>query len=172
MHWSQSTVYTWQCKWYKWSFVLPCWSSVPWHMPSLHWWKRAHMHCVHRVTYTHNNLQVVTNRPHVLKWYCLLVRIKYVVLQVATALLVEGSTLNFWIPLQTSFASTISYSSVVQSARLGCSYNCMRLTCGSFQLMHVTWWPHCWIDRAMAAKTKTKRYYSAHNVATRVSFDT
>ena len=27
-------------------------------------------------------------------------------------------------------------------------------------------------DRAMAAKTKTKRYYSAHNVATRVSFDT
>jgi len=26
--------------------------------------------------------------------------------------------------------------------------------------------------RAMAAKTKTKHYYSAHNVATRVSFDT
>ena len=24
----------------------------------------------------------------------------------------------------------------------------------------------------MAAKTKTERYYSAHNVATRVSFDT
>jgi len=28
------------------------------------------------------------------------------------------------------------------------------------------------IDRAMAAKTKTKRYYSAHSVATRVSFVT
>jgi len=27
-------------------------------------------------------------------------------------------------------------------------------------------------ERAMAAKTKTKHYYSAHNVATRVSFDT
>jgi len=30
----------------------------------------------------------------------------------------------------------------------------------------------CSIDRAMAAKTKTKRYYSAHNIATRVSFGT
>ena len=28
------------------------------------------------------------------------------------------------------------------------------------------------IDRAMAAKTKTEHYYSAHNVATRVSCDT
>ena len=28
------------------------------------------------------------------------------------------------------------------------------------------------IDRAMAAKTKTKHYYSAHNVATSVSFHT
>ena len=27
-------------------------------------------------------------------------------------------------------------------------------------------------ERAMAAKTKTKRYYSTHNVATGVSFDT
>jgi len=27
-------------------------------------------------------------------------------------------------------------------------------------------------EQAMAAKTKTKHYYSAHNVATRVSFDT
>ena len=35
--------------------------------------------------------------------------------QVATALLVAGSTLAFWIP---PFASTSSYSSVVQSARL------------------------------------------------------
>jgi len=36
-------------------------------------------------------------------------------LQVATILLVAGSTLIFWIPL---FAPTSSYSSVVQSARL------------------------------------------------------
>ena len=35
--------------------------------------------------------------------------------QVATALLVAGSTLTFWIP---PFASTSSYSSVVQSTRL------------------------------------------------------
>jgi len=34
-------------------------------------------------------------------------------LQVATALLVAGSTLTFWIP---PFASTSPYSSVVQSA--------------------------------------------------------
>ena len=39
-------------------------------------------------------------------------------LQVATALLVAGTTLTVWIPWQTSFASTSSYSSVVQSARL------------------------------------------------------
>ena len=35
--------------------------------------------------------------------------------QVANALLVAGSTLTFWIP---SFASTSSYSSIFQSARL------------------------------------------------------
>ena len=38
-----------------------------------------------------------------------------ITLQVATALLVAGFTLTFWIP---PFASTSSYSSVVQSARL------------------------------------------------------
>ena len=38
--------------------------------------------------------------------------------QVATALLVAGSTLTFWIRWQTWFASTSSYSSIVQSARL------------------------------------------------------
>jgi len=56
--------------------------------------------------------------------------------QVATALLVAGSTLTFWIPWQTSFASTSSYSSVIQSATY--SYNCMQITCGSFQLMHMS----------------------------------
>ena len=50
-------------------------------------------------------------------------------LQVATALLVAGSTLTFWVPL---FAPV-----------LGCSHNCRRLTYDSFQLTHVTWWPHC-----------------------------
>ena len=39
-------------------------------------------------------------------------------LQVATALLVAGSTLTFWIPWQTPFTSTSSRSNVVQSARL------------------------------------------------------
>jgi len=33
---------------------------------------------------------------------------------VATALLVAGFTLTFWLPWQTPFASTSSYSSVVQ----------------------------------------------------------
>ena len=57
----------------------------------------------------------------------------------ATALLVAGSTLTFWIPWQTQCASTSLYSSVVQSATsLGCSYNCKRLTCGSFQLTHMS----------------------------------
>ena len=41
-----------------------------------------------------------------------------ITLQVATALLVAGYTLTFWILWQTSFASTSSYSSVVQSAML------------------------------------------------------
>jgi len=39
----------------------------------------------------------------------------FILVQVATALLVAGSTLTFWIP---PFASTSSYSSVFQSARL------------------------------------------------------
>ena len=39
-------------------------------------------------------------------------------IQVATALLVAGSTLTFWIPWQTPFSSTRLYSNVVQSARL------------------------------------------------------
>jgi len=39
-------------------------------------------------------------------------------LQVVSALLVAGSSLTFWITWQTPFASTSSYSSVVQRARL------------------------------------------------------
>jgi len=54
-----------------------------------------------------------------------------------TALLVAGSTLTFWIPRRTPFASTSSYSSAVQSA-LGCSRNCWRLTRGLFHITHVT----------------------------------
>jgi len=58
---------------------------------------------------------------------------------VATALLVAGSTLTFWIPWQTSFASTSLYSGRQSSFKaLGYSYNCMRLTCGSFQLTHMS----------------------------------
>jgi len=57
----------------------------------------------------------------------------YIVHQVATALLVAGSTPTFWIP---PFVSTSSYSSVVQA--LGCSHNCRRLTYGSFQLTHMS----------------------------------
>jgi len=54
---------------------------------------------------------------------------------VATALLVAGSNLTFWIPSQTPFASTSSSFKV-----LGCSYNCRWLTYNSFQLTHVMWW--------------------------------
>jgi len=53
--------------------------------------------------------------------------------QVATALLVAGSTLTFWKP---PLASTSSCSSVFQSARL--LHNCRRLTDGSFQLTHMS----------------------------------
>ena len=58
---------------------------------------------------------------------------------------------------------------------LGCSCNCRRLADGSFHdpiNAHVTWWhtDKINIDLAIAAKTKAKHYYSAHNVATRVSF--
>jgi len=57
----------------------------------------------------------------------------YINIQVATALLVAGSTPTFWIP---QFVSTSLYSSVVQA--LGCSHNCRRLTYGSFQLTHMS----------------------------------
>ena len=43
----------------------------------------------------------------------------FMYIQVATALLVAGSTPTFWIP---QFVSTSSYSNVVQA--LGCSHNC------------------------------------------------
>jgi len=68
------------------------------------------------------------------------------------------------------FESVYDGSSQASFKALGCSYNCKRLTYGSFQLTHVTWWPRCSIDRAMVAKMKTNHYYSAHKVATRVSF--
>ena len=55
------------------------------------------------------------------------------IIQVATALLVAGSTPTFWIP---QFVSTSSYSSVVQA--LGCSHNYRRQTYGSFQLTHMS----------------------------------
>ena len=69
----------------------------------------------------------------------------------ATTLLVAGSTLTFWIPSQTPFASTSSYSSVVvQSARLSWP-PCRRLNYGSFQLTHVTWRPRCSIVQVRAS---------------------
>jgi len=49
--------------------------------------------------------------------YVLLIYIMLLCFQVATALLVAGST-TFWTPWQTPFASTSSYSSIVQRARL------------------------------------------------------
>ena len=56
-----------------------------------------------------------------------------------TALLVAGYTLTFWILWQTSFASTSSYSSDVQSARL-----LVELHAANWWLVpinaHVTWW--------------------------------
>jgi len=85
---------------------------------------------------------------------------------VATALLVAGSTLTFWIYLGRLRLHPPAHTQASLKA-LGCLYNCMRLTCGSFQLTHMSR-----DDRAMAAKTKTKRYYSTHNVATSVSFNT
>jgi len=48
--------------------------------------------------------------------------------------------------------------------------NCRRLTYSSFRLTHMSRNDHA--VEAMAARTKTKNYYSAHNIATRVSFGT
>ena len=68
---------------------------------------------------------------------------KFVYPQVATALLVAGSTLSFWI---------LHLHPPARTPAIGCSYNCMRLTYGSFQLTHMSrddhavlmielWWP-------------------------------
>ena len=54
--------------------------------------------------------------------------------QVATALLVAGPTLTFWIPWQTLFVYI--YQLVLKS--LGCSSNCRRLAYDSFQLTHIS----------------------------------
>ena len=55
----------------------------------------------------------------------------------ATALLVAGSTLTFWIPLFHPPAQTQA-----SFKALGCSYNCRRLTYSSFQLMHISYDDH------------------------------
>ena len=60
-------------------------------------------------------------------------------IQVATALLVASSTVTFWIPWQTLHTPARTQASF---KAMGCSYNCMLLTYGWFQLTHVTWWPH------------------------------
>jgi len=52
---------------------------------------------------------------------------------VATALLVAGSTLTFWRPSLYAPAHTQA-----SFKALGCSYNCKRLTCGYFQLTHMS----------------------------------
>ena len=49
------------------------------------------------------------------KYFCGITIFIFILIQVATALLVAGSAPTFWIP---PFVSTSSYSSVVQSARL------------------------------------------------------
>jgi len=59
---------------------------------------------------------------------------------------------------------------------LGCIYNCRRLTCGLFELTHMSCDDHTLqsikFKRTMAAKMKTKHCYSTHNVTTRVGFGT
>ena len=64
---------------------------------------------------------------------CLFLFIFFFVFQVATALLVAGSTLTFWIPPWHLPARTHASFKV-----LGCSYNCRQLTNGSFQLAHMS----------------------------------
>ena len=84
----------------------------------------------------------------------------YIYVQVATALLVAGSTLTF------PFTSTSLYSSVVQSAA-----NLRLVPINA----HVTWWNAVQLikfKQAMVAQTKTKHYYSPHNLAKRASFIT
>ena len=60
------------------------------------------------------------------KYFCGITIFIFILIQVATALLVAGSAPTFWTP---PFASTSSYSSVFQSARLAD---------GSFQLTHMS----------------------------------
>ena len=64
----------------------------------------------------------------------------------ATTLLVAGPTLTFWIPGQTLFAFTSSYSRVIQSARLKVA-NFRHVPNNE----HVTWWPRCSIDQVWAS---------------------
>jgi len=77
---------------------------------------------------------------------------------VATALLVAGPTLTFWMPWQTPFASTSSSF----KAQLGCSYNCRRLTYDLFQLMHMSCDDHAVqlikFEQATAAQNEDKTF--------------
>ena len=76
--------------------------------------------------------------------------IKTILVQVATAHLVAGSTLTFWILWQTPFASASSYSSIVQSSRL-----LVQLQEANLHLVpinaHVMWWSRHSIDQVRAS---------------------
>jgi len=68
---------------------------------------------------------------------------------VATALLVAGSTLTFWISWQTLLHPPARTQASFKV--LGCLYNCRQPTYASFQLKHVTWWPRCSTDQVRAS---------------------
>jgi len=65
------------------------------------------------------------------------------------ALLVAGSTLSFGYLIRLGLHPPACTQASFKA--LGCSCNCRWLTCGSFQLTHVTWWPRCSIDQVQAS---------------------
>ena len=105
-----------------------------------------------------------------LSFFFLLLFLFLFLFQVATALLVAGSTLTAWILGRLRLHPPAHTQASFKA--LGCSYNCMRLTCGSFQLTHMSRDNTLFNASSHGGQKEDKRYYSAHNVATRVSFDT
>jgi len=82
----------------------------------------------------------------------------------ATTLLVAGLTLTLWMtgqmPLQPPAQTQVLFKC--------CPYNSMQLAYGSFQLMHVTWWPCCSSQASNSSQKGKQIHYSAHNFTTRV----
>ena len=90
---------------------------------------------------------------------------RLVLVQVATTLMVSCLILTLWM-----LGQTLVPLIHTQASFKGFPYNCRQLAYGSFQLTHVTWQPWRSSRASNGSQKEYKKFLSAHNCATGVSF--